>query len=1183
MSDPPKPTLFRGQPIQFLDLTPKEMETFLYAAMAEVGPLHGIRVTAGPSESSDSGFDSIGERIVDKKAVCFQCKRLAAPFTLGMLGTELAKVGLRSALEGSDVAEHFIVVASAVAQAVRSALRKTERSALIAEATHAAEHDDDLKTLRKKARERGLEPRVVVEEYVRKLEKIEVWSGRDFDGQLGRVWSRILPILERYFSLVVVLREHPRPDFNRAEYLKMTSAEAPPGLLSLRASRDVLPPNLSRSKGEDPLADGLDGGNQESKSENAGEAVDLLLQTAPGVCVVLHGRGGSGKTTTLKQTARVTAEQAKTDEEGEMPVYIHLGGYQGSLRELIHARLRITYGSWTSLPHRWVLFLDGLDEVPSLRVQPLLDELELIVRDGFVRCVLTVRSGGLRHPAALSELGPSLRLLPLTVREVIDLAESRIAREQREKFLDQLRAHLKDLWRSLLFMPFGFSTAMRMFAESGMLPADSQTLLSGFLKFQLHRNRQRSNVLEDRLRDVPDTAVLKLAECVAFELRVARQRSSATAAEVEEIVARALAVLKDESQFGLATLSDTDAYALLRHYEFLEPTGDGRVRLPHDIVADFLAAPRLARAWTAHLTHLESTVGQDAWFYASSLIPPAQRQSFLEVIAGVDPIQAAYCARSMDPAAVNFFETFALALDEKNTRISTFQASSCLAILGTPTCLARLRARLASYPETSNRHFQAQRALVLGSDLVTLTAILEAEEPSVSTGISVSGGAIDLWYEASPDVTLPLARARLDAIPENPRVVLSLRTVEMYGDETDVSRVRTVLEKASDLPAFYAAARSLLVLDRADSITYLKARAASLPPREQRFYAEVLSSADAKVDTTPLLNELLAAPAPKDTQEAEFRRRVVRVAAKEELPAGYSERLRAAFDAAHPDLRRELWELATAHRLPEFDALALETLSKGADDETGMAANFAKARGWSPDEHARATRLCLERAGAAEGTEWMFPRLLEYLVEQGKSAEVLTLLEPRLRTMIPRHKSLHSKVLDAVSRGEVRADAESIEEFQLAMVIPPLVEIAASVAADLAADVAVEILGADLSTTGDEPRSARASIARGLSARELDAVLEGIDNPYIQMEVLAGISDLPPTPVRVGILRREIGRVLLWPAGIKYLTRAVENFWSREVAEVAVEAIAAMKWPDYGSQIAREFVTCLAVFGPAET
>jgi hypothetical protein len=206
--------------------------------------------------------------------------------------------------------------------------------------------------------------------------------------------------------------------------------------------------------------------------------------------------------------------------------------------------------------------------------------------------------------------------------------------------------------------------------------------------------------------------------------------------------------------------------------------------------------------------------------------------------------------------------------------------------------------------------------------------------------------------------------------------------------------------------------------------------------------------------------------------------------------------------------------------------------------------------------------------------------MLEYVLQIGKEAQVAALLEPRLRDLVPRHKAARRRFSQEAltkRRNGVDGPAEN-EEFKLSIVIPDLVKIAANLSSYIPRDVAREIVGLDLSFAGDEARNARCAIARCLSAAEIDAALIEINEPGVRIQVLGGISDIGVTSTRIEILCQELPKVLCWPMCSGALVRAVDNLWSRQVAWASVNAIATVKWPDYGSgsQLVHEFVDVVA-------
>jgi hypothetical protein len=166
---------------------------------------------------------------------------------------------------------------------------------------------------------------------------------------------------------------------------------------------------------------------------------------------------------------------------------------------------------------------------------------------------------------------------------------------------------------------------------------------------------------------------------------------------------------------------------------------------------------------------------------------------------------------------------------------------------------------------------------------------------------------------------------------------------------------------------------------------------------------------------------------------------------------------------------------------------------------------------------------------------------------------------------VPKHKAARRRSRNqAWSRERSNADSRAdAEEFRLSMAVPVLVKIASDLSGFGSGDVAREIVGLDLIFSGDEAREARRIVASSLSANEIDAALKEIDEPDVRIQVLGDISDLGPTPARIEILCQDLLRVVCWPMCARSLVRAVDNLWSRQVAEAAVRAIATVKWPEY--------------------
>jgi hypothetical protein len=359
-------------------------------------------------------------------------------------------------------------------------------------------------------------------------------------------------------------------------------------------------------------------------------------------------------------------------------------------------------------------------------------------------------------------VGSCLQLLPLTFRQAVELARTSIPADRHGTYLEELRRGLQSFDHELIFRPFGFATALRVFLERGALPADDRALLEGVLRGRFARNRRRVHLLDERLRDVPDDTVREVAQQVAFELRVVRQRASVEAADWNRLVADAMKDVRARDVFGTSALSEIDALALLRHYELMETT-EQAVRLSHDLVADSLAAARLALKWRDHVSHLRETTGEDAWRFAAPHVPEADREAFLDVVFAADPVLAAQCARAMGAHAPSLLEPKVFDLETRASDLALFQASSAMAILRTPACIERLRQRLATKPETSTAHYQALRALVPRPAGVQRRALTTPSRIRITTRAAarfarVGGPIRPRWRPDSPALEARFAR-----------------------------------------------------------------------------------------------------------------------------------------------------------------------------------------------------------------------------------------------------------------------------------------------------------------------------------------------------------------------------------------------------------------------------------------
>ena len=1174
MTDPVKPNLYRGQPLSLGALSSDSFEDFVYQVLCEVAPLHGFKIVGGPQNSSDAGFDAMGERITDKAILCVQCKRLNSAMGLPVVATELAKVALHSALKNSNVRGHLIITSGTLTGDLKTVLREHGRSRLVSAAREATKTDDHLKVLVAECKLKGIDPLGVAESYVKGLDFLEVWSGRDFENQVVRVYSKLTDALERNFALETVVREEPRPDFDRTTYLKKIT-DSVHHVVELLAVRSELPPNVKLFPPGDPTAQMRSMAPPVTGGAAVVEVSEILKCVALGWASVLCGVGGSGKSTTLAYLGSEVAKLSATLEDAPLPILVHLGGYEGKLQDLIHQTLNVTRGHWKSLPGSFLLLCDGVDEIPGGKALAFFTELRQLLLDYPVQALVTMRSSGLRQVVCCDRLHGSWRLLPFTVRSALLVAEKLIEKpSKRSDFMRIFRERLTQIDPEILLLPFGFTSAVASFKKTGTIPTSTAELVSTIVTTRLEHNRTRDNSLEERLREVPDGTIRRLGEEICFELRIVKQKTLINEEEGQRIVSSALKRVQASGAFGSASLSESDALKLARHFEVFEPVAGGLMRAGHDLVADYLAAPVLAREWQQHLPHLQSTIAEDTWVFAGASIAEPESVEFIEAIAKVDLILAARCALTTGASAMSTVERLVFELDDRKTIYSSGIAAIAMSILKTGPALARLRGRLA---ETSgDRTFQGERALAAIGDRAVLRTILENEDPSASSGLKISGGHIGMWEESgSPVVTLELARERVKAatVSRDERICLSLRTISRYGDLSDIEMVESIALQTENLPTFYDAIYCLRALTEEKCIEVLRKVAADEKRGLQLIALEALSAYGEELETSGLVKALLEFKGDRGEAHDNIRR-VLRIIKENPLPADAETMLMTAYPDAEEYLKADIWAIAKAHTLASFDELAFKILEDGNLAELGYAANHASVRFITGEVMERFAKLCEQSLVGLEknvvGNGWHVRRLYQYLLQIDRKAVVASSVERILRRYLPEHHRLNREKDQSPQKAFQPSQDHAVLQYDFFVEhdLREYVCVAADVADQISHDVIRQAVGFRLWLAGKDMLEPYAKLMAQLSQEDLDRELSNISTSHDRICALGAVASLGATQVRREILIRDFPIVLHWHQAHGALAEALPVLWCREVAEAVVDAVSKQKWPrDFGAQL----------------
>lgn len=1144
-----KPTLYASGRLPLGELSPEDFERFVAAVFGVVAGEEGLDAVEKPSGPTDEGFDIRARRASDGGLVCIQCKHLRKDaLSLPVVALELAKVALQGAIEPFDIVQHRFVTSSKVNKELESALRERDRNRLVDEALRLLRERDELAFRRQRVEERGHEPASVVADYVRRVD-IRAWSGEQLHTRCQMSWSRLTDVIERFFTLETVLREHPRPDFDEPRYLAGCQRSGSGLLLTLRGRKARLPTNVRLHSSADPRAPQHPSFNEGPRGAPP-PLLEVVLATRTGECTLLTGAGGAGKSTTLQMACALAAERRSEDPDLPLPIRVELGRYRGRLEELIGSSLRVRHGHWTSLPGDFLLLCDGLNEVRPEDLQQLGAELEDLLTEGRVKLVLTVRSEGMRRPFVLPRITRLVGLAGLTMQDVVRLATDRLPEQQRTAFLDELRARVNTDIGRVLELPFGLATALSVFQERNMLPGTEAELIELVLRQRFQRNQELTGPLPDPLPELPYLTLRAIAEELAFSMRFTLCRSTVDQQELGRLIRETLRAIQQRGVVGAEELSPLKVEQFLHHYELLSTSPDGWVGFSHDLILDFLASRPLVRDWRRRTGTLRSSLADDAWIFASPEIPPAEQEAFLRELAASDLVLAMRCGKAMGPTGMDLAEQVLTAqLDGSVELFPSIQRIMAMGELGTPYCIAILRAFLAD-PSSIEASF-AESALATAGDERFLRELLEeAEQLAEQSTQEQPHERVALWEDSLCAASLRLARERLARFDGQQPVRMSMRTVAQLGDFSDVPALERVLETAPHWRTTRLAFHCLHRIDASRAFAKLEGLLSRFPPVEQFYLREALAKAGGRVDATWLVDFILAWPTlPQVAPQEEARRsavgaqlRAILLLKKTRLTPDLEQRYLKALEENHQG-REELWLLAPCLPLKATLDLALKTVPVCSASLLRTITFFVLTPG--PDDRPeRAALLDLVRQRMLKD---------ESIRDSPAWQQVLFLLLRTDREFVAREISNRlTHLLTALPPEPLK---------QLSALLP----IAVPVADLLPKSTIRGLLGLDIAAVPAKGLEKLADLLHQLDDAELNASVRSLPTLPRQLCLLGQLLKRQVSPERLELLRDLLPAGLASPVALPHLREALTHLretpdWRASIASMVVEAIAQVEW-----------------------
>jgi len=215
-----KPKLLQNNQLPLGDLSADDFEDFVYQSLVLLGEQKKFEMQSGRQPSGDEGFDCTAKKIPNNELICIQCKCYTNTLYTATVVEEIVKVALNGILDNATPKHHYIISSGTVSKELRKQLREKTHNVLKEECKKLLDTKKLQLTLINKVKEKSIDPYLTIYKYLDSLQNLIVWSSVDFQNELVVIWSKLNDVLEKHFSLAVVFREHPRPDFNVSDYIK---------------------------------------------------------------------------------------------------------------------------------------------------------------------------------------------------------------------------------------------------------------------------------------------------------------------------------------------------------------------------------------------------------------------------------------------------------------------------------------------------------------------------------------------------------------------------------------------------------------------------------------------------------------------------------------------------------------------------------------------------------------------------------------------------------------------------------------------------------------------------------------------------------------------------------------------------------------------------------------------------
>lgn len=792
-----KPNLYQNNQLPFGELSADSFEDFVYQSLVLLADQKKIRMQSGPQPSGDEGFDCTAKQATSDELICIQCKRYNNTLYTATVVEEIVKVALNGILNDSTPRHHYIITSGTVSGTLRQQLRENKYTKLKEECKKLLDKKKSQLTLISKVKKESIDPYSTICNYLDSLKDLIVWSGKDFQNELGVIWSKLTDVLEKHFSLAIVFKEHPRPDFDVSVYLKNKQVKEQ-NLIPLQYQQSQLPNNLKVE------------GQLESNSKIVWSIDDVISCLKQDKNILISSLGGSGKSSTLSMIEEQLISSIEDIEY--VPIRINLRSYsRNSLKQTIEQKLKINCGSWRSLPFKFVFLFDALDEMLQHDTQAFIDEVESIIH-GY-SFILTLRSTGVDIETVLPSLDYCISVQPLSYRSVFAMAEKTFKNEELGLFYDEYRQRLSSIGFNFLSLPFVLSMTIEYYKNNKKIPDKIESILEDWIQSKINLDAGKRNDTNITKNQIPKKYIEQVFSLILYKCRIEKNLSSIPQDDFHEIILECYQELESSNSYVTKLLSFNEFISLVSHYEILMLTSDGHYSTPHSIISDYLIAKVFAAHWQEHTgTALVNSL-HDIWLYSSNFIKEQNREKFLGTVLSFNLYLGAKVSTRFGEKYIQITEKKLLESEQSEKIIRRGDAIFALGVLGTDICLQRLRST-EGYLDV-NHSVQRQRSLAVNGDKDTLLNILQENEMLAQAPMKFSGGTKKVWFNSPPAVITDIARLRIQEWFKNKTIPLCfcLETIGLFGDSQDIGALIEIISETEIKKEFVTACNALNALD----------------------------------------------------------------------------------------------------------------------------------------------------------------------------------------------------------------------------------------------------------------------------------------------------------------------------------------------------------------------------------